>query len=337
MFSRYMLLVGVLTMLVGCQVIEGDVSSAAAESALPPLYWSPPELENPITIDVPSDSGSNLQLEDNQDYIINLPDEPVNGNLIISGGRNIVLIGGEINIPWQGESDDPPIRPRTGLTIYNMTGTLHVEGLLIRGEDLSEGIQIGAPDAIIQLQNIAIVDIQARDQVEFTDNHPDLIQTFGNVVELRVDRFSGSTDYQGFFFKDDFSDRGHGAVHLRNVDISGLPTARYLFWIEAVTWVDGEPQNVVWDGPVTLHNVWVNPHENREGGLGDSLWPPAHWDYPTGVELFNNEDGILCGSWSEDMHITVNGYICEGLPPEGNFVNVEDVGVGYISPGYQNE
>lgn len=93
------------------------------------------------------------------------------------GGRNIVIIGGEIVIPWQGENPDIP--SRTMLKLKASTGIVHIEGLLGRGDDISEGIQIAAPDAIVQIQNVRIEGIHARDQVEFTDNHPDIIQTWG--------------------------------------------------------------------------------------------------------------------------------------------------------------
>lgn len=329
------LLILVLTLsLLNCTLSTSDGHETYQEgsSNSEPLYWSPPPLTDPITIEIASDSGSVIRMEPDQDYILQFPDEPVRGNIIISGGHNVVIIGGEIAIPWRGE--DPSIRHRTGLTIYDPTGVVHIEGLLIHGEDVSEGFQITAPEAIVQIQNVAVMGIHARDQVEFSDNHPDLIQTLGNVGELRVDRFTGSTDYQGFFFKAD--DNGsHNSVNLRHVNLIGLPTARYLFWIHAAQWIDSEWIINDWEGSVTLHDVWIDVPEEREGGLGDAIWPPIDFDYPMAAQLFRDEHGRLCATWSSEMHVVVNGYLCEGLPEGGNFVSVEDIGIGYQSPGYQ--
>ena len=139
------------------------------------LSWSPPRLSNPRVVEVAARSSrSIIELSSSRDYIIKMPGSPVTRGLIFVGGRNIVLIGGEIAIPWQGRSAS--IASRTGLKFKNTTGTVHVEGLLIRGDDLSEGIQINAPRATVQLQNIGIFGMHARDQRNFSDNHPDLIQ-----------------------------------------------------------------------------------------------------------------------------------------------------------------
>ena len=126
------------------------------------------------------------------------------------------------------------------------TGTVHVEGLLIdnAGGDLTEGIQINAPDAVVQIENCRIKGIHARDEVNFTDNHPDLIQPWGGVKALRVDRFDGQLGLsrhppQG-------RRRPDGSADLRRLNIIGLPTARYLFIQYSFI-------------PVNLENVWLSP------------------------------------------------------------------------------
>jgi len=52
---------------------------------------------------------------------------------------------------------------------------------------------------VVQLENVRVEGVHARDESGFTDNHPDVLQTWAGPAELRVDRLSGSTDYQGFF------------------------------------------------------------------------------------------------------------------------------------------
>lgn len=244
------------------------------------LTWAPPPLDDPETVRVGDDEV--VSLDDGKDYRVVFPSTPVRHGVVISGGRNVVVIGGEISIPWQG--DGARIYQRRGLLIRGQTGTIHIEGLLITGEDLTEGINIDAPDAIVQLQNVRIEDVHARDQVDFSDNHPDLVQPWGGVRELRIDRMSGQTDYQGIFLKEDFG--AIGPTTLRRVDIVGRPTARYLLW-----------NNDELD--VTVDRTYVVPAPDRN--LQRSLWPGQ-------------------AEWPD---------VIEGVPPRGEFVPRELVGIGY--------
>lgn len=279
------------------------------------LFWAPPTLSDPVTITLdPVPSSSTISLDTTKDYRIVLPDEPVKRALTIVGGRNVVLIGGEISIPYQGA--DPSIQSRRGLYIVDATGIVHIEGLLIRGDDLSEGIQINAPEAIVQVQNVRIDGVHARDQVSFSDNHPDLIQTWGSVGELRVDRFTGSTDYQGLFFKADFNG-AHGPVHLRNVDVIGDPTARYLLWMSDKG--GSYPQ-------VTLENVYIEPADGRS--FGKAIWPDV--DDARDPAMVGTDEHGAYAMWSS---LPVQGRVYEGRPPEGSFVT--NAGIGYESIGYE--
>jgi hypothetical protein len=76
-----------------------------------PLLWSPPTLTSPITafVDHPAEQGM-FSLAAGQDYIIQMPSIPFTGvpptnnsnvecQLTFQGGRNIVLIGGQITAP----------------------------------------------------------------------------------------------------------------------------------------------------------------------------------------------------------------------------------------------
>jgi hypothetical protein len=65
------------------------------------LAWAPPALSDPQTVDVPT-SGGVLRLDSGRDYIVEFPDRAVTGGVGLNGGRNVVIVGGEISIPWQG-------------------------------------------------------------------------------------------------------------------------------------------------------------------------------------------------------------------------------------------
>jgi hypothetical protein len=294
-----------------------------------PLTWAPPELNNPTVINVEPNGRHSFNLDRNRDYIIQMPDEPVIGGMSIIGGHNIVLIGGEIVIPWQG--DNPSINSRRMLRVGSTTGTIHIEGLLGRGEDISEGIQLDAPEAIVQIQNVRIEHIHARDQSRFSDNHPDLIQPWGGAGAIYVDRFTGSTDYQGFLFKCDIPTHDTcylGEIDVRNANIVGDPTARYQLWFDA-----GQIP-----GTIQFDNMWIDVPERRwryDGRLSKALWPDIDNRDGHNITLANPLTDNEYAYW-EGMEPDVEGVINEGVPPSGDFVPAGVAGVNYQTPGYQS-
>lgn len=245
--------------------------------------------------------GGTIRLAPRHDYRIVLG-EPLRevGGLRIVGGRNVVLVGGHITIPRAGPGASAG--DRRGLLISGQTGTVHVEGLLIDndGGDLSEGIDIAAPRAVVQIQNTRVAGIHARDGKRFTDNHPDVIQTFGGVRELRVNRLTGTTTYQGLFLRGDSGPVGR--VELSKVNIVGFPTARYLLWKRC-----RDPYPAPCDGPdfpMGVTDVWVRPARGRSLRLSLKPEPPE-------------------GPW---------GGVREGTPPGGDFVTEADLR-GRYAPG----
>lgn len=288
------------------------------------LFWPPPTLSNPVVLVVSASQGNtqSYTLDSNTDYIIRMPtDHPIK-SLNINGGRNVVVQGGWLNVPWQG--DGASISARRAMILRNVTGILHIEGLLIDGDDLSEGLQIYCPDGIVQLENIRLWNMHARDQVGFTDNHPDIIQTDGNVAELRVDHFTGWTDYQGFFFSNNFGGDIHGPIHLRNVNITGHTTRRYLLWYSGKV-----------NGPIasTLHNVWL--HERPSGGgWGKTVWPDEGRPEPPAFGF--DGTGEYADFTPSNVNVTGKAYNStpfSGQGPHGaDFVPVGVGGLGYVSP-----
>jgi hypothetical protein len=290
----------------GFVVRASDTVDPAPDPVGQKLRWAPPQLTMPTTIKVGA-GGGQFTLQSGKDYVVKVGN--VSGPVRLIGGRNIVLIGGHITIPWAGGSAS--IGDRLALYLKNQTGTVHVEGLLIdnSGGDLSEGIQIDAPDAVVQIENCRIEGIHARDEVDFSDNHPDLIQPWGGVQSLRVNRFTGKTDYQGFFLVGPI-----GHVDIRQANIVGTDTSRYLYWQGTF--------------PTHLSKVWVSPAPSRS--LGWSVWPDMNGTAPRQAQLAS--DGLSV-SWPVDLGI--NGSIQEGAPPSGDFVPQGSVGTGYVSPGYE--
>ena len=305
----------------------GALQVLAAPPA-PKLTWAPPVLEHPKTVTFPA-SGV-LNLNPNQDYIIDAGSSPHTKALSINGGRNWICLGLQVEIPNQPRTRQikgvlySDISARRGLKIAGTTGVAHLEGYLFRGADLSEGIQIYSPHGIVQLQNGRIENMHAQDEVNFADNHPDLIQTVGGAGELRVDRLTGETDYQGVLLKNDANEFGQGPVAFKNLQIKGTPTARYQFWLAP----NGKPF-----GPVTLENVWADVPDAKNNALGKAVWPDKAGTFPNRA-IITIVDGREQATWPPQMTPVVSGFIREGAPPTGDIVRAEAVGIGYVSPGY---
>jgi len=240
-----------------------------AESSAPPdgdprLRFPPPQLDDPVEIVIDA-SNADLELDPETDYVLRMPEEPleVENGLRIAGGRNVVLIGGEIHHPrWY--SSDP--KGNRGLYLVNQTGIVHIEGLLLSGA-LSEGINLSEERAdAVQLQNVRVESVRgSRDS-----NHADVVQTWAGPRRLLVDGLTGATTYQGLFLLPtqhaDVGDRIE--VELHRVDIKGEPGSGYLYWIE------DEP-NI----RVTASEVWASP---RDPGMrrDEFLW----WEGETGSD-----------------------------------------------------
>jgi hypothetical protein len=237
----------------------------------PKLRWAPPALQQPTTVSAANatsnpDSDHVLTLDPRRDYRVRMPADALTGKggLVIQGGHNVVLIGGEIDVPVQ-PGDSPSPESRRGLYLTGQTGTVHVEGVLIRGPDLSEGIDLSeSRGAVVQIENVRVENVHARDESSFSDNHPDVLQTWAGPAELRVDRLSGSTDYQGLFLTPEQYGPPPRAVSLSHVDLRGASCCYgYLLWRQG-------------SFPIHTDDVWISPHPSRS--VAQSLWPsPASW------------------------------------------------------------
>lgn len=215
------------------------------------LRWSPPALTRPERVQL-SASRRIVDLAPDRDYIVELPKHPlvVPDGLQISGGHNVVLIGGEIHLDGSGYG--------RGLYLKGQTGTVHVEGLYISGHP-QEGINLDERDgARVQLENIKVDQITG----SRAGHHADLIQTWAGPSELFVHRFVGSTNYQGFFFlpTQHFDGAPPKQYVLDCVQITGVQNSAYLLWRDRYTW------------PVHLSDVWVSSGKRTRRSL---LWPEA--------------------------------------------------------------
>lgn len=130
------------------------------------LAWKPPVLTSPTTI-TPTDEQGKITLAAGRDYVIKLPTDRAwkNGRgLWVEGGRNVVVIGGQVDVGagYFNGGSGPGVQAngyvRRAAYFLSQTGTVHVEGVRFTSSSgaLSEGINVSAALARVQLLNVAI-------------------------------------------------------------------------------------------------------------------------------------------------------------------------------------
>jgi len=292
----------------------------------PLLTWAPPQLVNPQTIALPP-GPSTADLDPARDYIITLP-RSGKEDTYIKGGHNIVMIGGHISTadtkpPW----NSPEHR---GIYFTETTGTVHIEGILIDNAALGrgDGIDIAAPLATVQIENVRVVGLTGSEDT----NHADVVQPWGGVKEMRIDRLTGSTDYQGLHIQPDLGIIGTEIVKNANFYSGSHRTGNWLAWLTKGS------NTCKTAGNVRLSEVYVTPRQGRN--LGNSVWPPDQFD---GADATGAAEQCLSVLSSDKTQMSfpklpsVSGVVKKGPPPGGDFVPAGVAGADYVSPGYINQ
>jgi hypothetical protein len=289
------------------------VSNASGGSTGPRLSWAPPALSNAVTINV-TNANRRLFLDNARDYRLNIT-EHLKRELWIEGGRNVVVVGGHITIDSLGSGDS--YQDNTGLKIRfgAAGGTVHVEGLIIDGPYVADGIALATP------RNVQIENVRVERAYALKGAHPDCVQTQAGAGAIRIDRFTCSTDLQGIFLRDDLY--AIGPSDFRHVNITGTP-GRCLFWQTTAKTT------------VSLSDFWLHT---------DNPWGPfPWWVYPstdgktwdgkvdmTRVAVVSADGSYL---WFTGSSNTISGRVNKGRPPGGDFVSRSLAGMSYASPGY---
>jgi hypothetical protein len=313
------------------------------------LRWAPPTLTNPVTITLPATGDQTLNLDNSRDYLIRYPAVRRVGELHLIGGRNIVIIGGASTIA-----------PHPGIGVRNiqisdkpgvMDGrVIHIEGLDIDGSGGGEadGIGIGAPSAIVQIENVRITGLIGH----LGSTHADVIQTWGGVKELRIYDLTGASHYNNLYLRRENSPLGPavGPVTLDHVNLFGyvnpagwdIPSTLRALSIgtqPADTDCDGKGHcgpsnpdsatNCQLSSPVTLNQFYGAP---PAGSLQRFMWP-TDYGVAAGCPSALSADGK--SAYWPSLTTLISGVMQLGPPPGRDFVPAGSVGVGYVSPGYQ--
>lgn len=293
---------------------ESDPPDPEPADDAPSLRWAPPELTEPTTIELGTGE-TQTNLDPGKDYIIKLPNEKKVGATVLVGGRNVVIQGGHITVEPGRASDTF----RRAIYIKNATGTVHIEGVLIddSGGGEFDGIAINAPEAIVQIQNVRVTGVTGT----FEGFHGDIVQPWGGVKELRIDRLTGTTDYQGLQLEESLGDIGKAL--LSNINLEHTPggpnenKTTFLLWMTTGTTCENKY-------PVELENVYVQPRDGWEAN--EVVWPPARDELECGAEQQGPE------VWWPNMPVT--GRVFEGRRAEGDYVPEGLAGAGYAQRMY---
>lgn len=217
------------------------------------LRFQPEPQTSPATVPAPNWT---LNLDPARDYVVTLPSTgPRTRTLAINGGNDVRVIGGEIRVSTAG---DPAIKA-TG-----QTGSLYVEGVKITGPNTGDGILLDQRlGARVTIQNVFVEGVYgSQDGV-----HADLIQTWAGPRRLEIDRFAGTSNFQGFFLvPNQFGTQPPPElVDMSRVQIDVNP-GTYGLWKGGSfpistfeTWVDSDATNAdfyLWPKPSTGDLSW---------------------------------------------------------------------------------
>ncbi|MDX6548172.1 MAG: hypothetical protein QOG33_1722 [Gaiellales bacterium] len=250
------------------------LSTAGAATPAVGTSWPRPPLSNPIVIRLHVGADS-LHLNDSRDYALRMPPVKKLGPLVITGGRNVRIVGGLMSTKIKGPN----------IVIMDNAGThvgriVHIEGVTINGSSRvpSDGIMIKAPKTIVQLENDRIVGLWGT----LSGYHADVVQPGGGVKELRIDGLTGSSHYNNFYFRRETNPLkpAIGRVIIRNANMFGYDNSTIprttLRGISIGT--QGNPPsddslsiNCAVSNPLILTNFWVTPPKGVR---------PAQFVYP---------------------------------------------------------
>lgn len=238
------------------------------------------------------------QLNPSTDYRI-IIDEPLTNTLLIGGGHNVVIIGGEINKAVVSSHPNPD--QTYGMYLVDQTGTIHVEGVYFHGAGLGEGVVTNeGKGATVQLENLRI-EVTYPTPSDYSI-HPDVFQTWRGPYILRMDHLTGSSTNKAFNFQPfEYGWYLTGAWDVRNTNLATVgPDQSYILWRDNIE--DSTQQRFPWWAE-TNSNFYINP-----GRAWGWCWPSSqHW------QLFTM-----------------------GVPPTGDYVPSGVAGMNYKSPGYNH-
>jgi hypothetical protein len=348
-------------------IVVADAGTGGGTGTGGPLPWAPPgypdysgyttktittadESSLPYTLNLTPTTGN---------FIVKLPSTNYMGAIRITGGNNVVIIGGQITVPNSANvNDNDSDSSDEGLLMEHQTGTVFLEGLLLGCQaspaTMCDGFNFEDQAANIVMENNRAVGLYGTNGADGNPNnepneHADVIETWGGANSLDIYNLTGSGDYQGLTIGPVYSNSAPVAsggcggectvksYDLRNVNLINLPVPSSLqsVWhgggkLMLVTSYD---KNCTTTGPMWLTNIYIED-QNSQVGTDDQTWPSATDG--------GNCPGVISGStqtWPALTNIkgaggSGVGHVTLSAPPGGDFVPAGVAGTSYVSPGY---
>jgi hypothetical protein len=351
--------------------VEGQAADLfaryVARPASIPLTWAPPtgwESFATHVIDAPT---TFLDFGNVPTRVIQ--EVPLTERLSLRSNAHVVWIGGESLI--DATVGGPTSTRRATMTIApSGSGTpqpgriVHLEGYLVHGKYAMGDIWIdreGDDTATVQVQNCRVEQGMWSRYLEldgFESQHPDCIQPFGGVAELRVDKFTGLLTLQGFFLPRQPVSSGpvSGLRWFRRTNLRPNLNPTIELWDP----VEGQPDDGrIWpswqwhvaddpnsgpdpaSGQIRIDNGTAsfvhNTPQISAGGSGRAMAPTSGlqrtFDAALGRWYVNYGSNTRFRNWDD----TAPGRIYEMPPatPDGDdWVPDGVAGLDYVSPGY---
>jgi hypothetical protein len=303
-------------------VLYSSEESMAANLA---LRWAAPPTSQTKYV---TTSQTTLSLSAGVDYRVVLPSSPRTHRLKITGGRNVVIIGGHIAMTTSPSSCSDG---NVALAFKDQTGIIHIEGLLIDNPygKMFDGIALQAPNAIFQIQNLRAVNFKGNHTSSCSDPyfHSDIIQNQGGARELRIHNLTGSTNYQGFFITGSAWHTGTREIQravMSNINLTALDSSTGIMWFGDLTTCNTRDPLY----PTSFSNVYAKLYGTANIGSGyNSIVPSQNSPSPCRMSYNGSQ-----ATWPGIANY-ISGYITNGSPPNGDFVPSGSVGLRYTSPG----
>jgi hypothetical protein len=316
-----------------------------ASSSTSPLKYTPPgypSYTGYVTLNVSATTGFNTALDNATDYIIQMPNSVVQATVKLNGGRNVVLIGGAIQLNSSANGTDCALFVTDSGANAPVSGrTVHVEGVNVTGGNVlgtsdggpgtGDGFDYSAPTANIHFQNCKATGLSGYHSTGTPSYHSDISQNQGGALSVKYDHFTGTTNYQGFFCNPTPTAIGTAGVTISNTDLSfweaALPgsTITILLWNQANTTA---PNGLGYTNISLLENVVFSNSRSGQNVVSTVYVPPG----VTGVSAQESGTNITFTG----MNITgnlIDGNADPTAIPSGGFC-ASDAGLSYVSPGY---
>ena len=377
--------------------VQAHFSAASSSSPPPPttglLKWAPPgwnggapllasSFPGYTVVNLPQTHGQ-LNLQDiNTDYYLiwghpqwssnpNITNPMSHTALVINGGRNVVVIGGEMTCTSTNTADDIRCIVFTG---GNPAGIKHIEG--IRFNKTVNAITINSPGTF-RFQNCRFSanyifqdDFLTGNGFPSTGAHADIIQTWGGGPTIQMHRVTGYSDFTGLTILE-----GTNPVkwESHDVDIHAMPPQpnsitptlplrmgnnKYFgfehvtvhestnCWFETGWWSASSRRNLYEGfsyetGSGTEEGFELHPGPGLSGTVYTSPDPLPDGFNPTfsPADLGKRQGDFI--TWARAALLVNEKWsfgvptVADGADANGNFVPAALAGAGYVPPGYQ--